>query len=60
MGSTVAGCRAGTRRTFATFEESEKRQLGEQLSDGVGRQVELDEARAAAVLPVVKRLLGLP
>jgi hypothetical protein len=53
------------RRTFSTFEPAERRQLGERVANGtitlaktVNRQV--DEARAARVLPILTLLLGQP
>ncbi|HEX6499749.1 MAG TPA: DUF5682 family protein [Micromonosporaceae bacterium] len=51
------------RRTFATFPEPERRAIGERVrSAGYGRasraDVDLDERRAARVLPTVALLLG--
>jgi hypothetical protein len=52
------------RRTFATFAAGERRQLGERATRG-GRPAghaasdDLDHARAARVLPLVTRILGL-
>lgn len=49
------------RRTFSTFSPSEKRQLGERARHGrqlVKAPSELDEERAAKVLPVLRLLLG--
>jgi hypothetical protein len=57
------------RRTFATFPGPERRQIGERVRAGVsagagGRawgfeDEELDADRAALVLPVLRRLLGV-
>jgi len=57
------------RRTFATFPGPERRQIGERVRAGVaagadGRgwaaeDEDLDAARAALVLPVLRRLLGV-
>lgn len=54
------------RRTFATFQPAERRQIGERvrvLTGGAPREtraeeVEIDQERAAAALPTVLRLLG--
>jgi hypothetical protein len=56
------------RRTFSTFEAPLRRNLGEKVRRGAAsttasRRVapsDFDEARAAKVLPLVARLLGLP
>lgn len=60
------------RRTFATFPSGERRQLGERArtraagagaqpwaSDGPAEDINFDQERADAVLPLVARLLGL-
>jgi hypothetical protein len=52
------------RRTFATFPSGERRQIGEQVRRGTraaapAADVDLDEDRAALVLPVLERLLEL-
>jgi hypothetical protein len=52
------------RRTFATFPTGERRQLGERAARGatpirLARADEIDHARAARVLPLVTRILGL-
>jgi hypothetical protein len=53
------------RRTFATFHSPERRAIGERLRHGAaarageGGEEELDEERAARVLPLVRQLLGL-
>ena len=54
------------RRTFATFAAAERRQIGERLARaGAGGRTaaaadgELDEARAAQVLPLLARILGV-
>ena len=53
------------RRTFATFSESERRQIGERVVEDAVRSrrpaivAELDVARANAVLPTLARLLGV-
>jgi hypothetical protein len=50
------------RRTFSTFSSPERRQIGERARHGVrqrGDQLLLDEARAAKVLPMLERLLGI-
>jgi uncharacterized protein DUF5682 len=52
------------RRTFATFEPPERQKLGERAKSGAGPAreaaslAEFDAARAAAVLPVLAKLLG--
>ncbi|HVQ89741.1 MAG TPA: DUF5682 family protein [Mycobacteriales bacterium] len=55
------------RRTFSTFEVGERRVLAEQIRRGTGVPAaatsevsDLDEVRAAAALPVVATLLGIP
>ncbi len=54
------------RRTFATFEAPERRQLGQRVENGSVALVaapganDTDEARAALVLPILTRLLGTP
>jgi hypothetical protein len=53
------------RRTFATFEASERRQIGERLARRGSRAAvaagdgELDDERAALVLPLLARILGV-
>lgn len=52
------------RRTFATFPAPERRQMGERVAQGASVQVavasgDFDVARAEAVLPLVRQLLGL-
>lgn len=53
------------RRTFATFAAPERRQMGERVKRGAAQAMaaaangEFDAARAEAVLPLVKQLLGL-
>jgi hypothetical protein len=55
------------RRTFSTFEAPERRQMGERVKRGrsTGPEItatefgEFDTARAEAVLPLVKKLLGM-
>ena len=60
------------RRTFSTFEPPERRQMGERARRGrakagshpaaagaAGAPGDLDEARAAAVLPLLCQILGL-
>jgi hypothetical protein len=54
------------RRTFATFAAPERRQIGERAARGPVRApaadeagADLDHVRAAAVLPIVARILGL-
>ena len=50
------------RRTFALFSRPERRQMGERAAGGVKareRAETIDEARAARVLPVVRRILGV-
>ena len=54
------------RRTFATFEQAARRQVGERLARGArgGARTadgdgELDEERAAQVLPLLARILGV-
>jgi hypothetical protein len=54
------------RRTFGTFAAGERRAVAEHVRHGTGRaaatgggEPDLDEARAAAALPVVATLLGL-
>ncbi|PWF47935.1 DUF5682 family protein [Massilia glaciei] len=52
------------RRTFATFEAAERRQLAQRVSSGgvllaaSGTESEIDARRAALVLPILARLLG--
>ncbi len=52
------------RRTFATFPAPERRQMGERVAQGASVRVavasgDFDATRAEAVLPLVRRLLGL-
>ncbi len=50
------------RRTFATFSAAERRQMGERVRHGgqkASDDLVLDEARAQAVMPVVRQLLGI-
>jgi hypothetical protein len=52
------------RRTFATFPAPERRQMGERVAQGASVRVavasgDFDFARAEAVLPLVRQLLGL-
>ena len=52
------------RRTFATFERAERRQIGDQIRgvQGLGRSrgvLELDAARVAAGLATIAQLLGV-
>ena len=51
------------RRTFATFDAGERRQMQERARRGVGTlsggEDEVDPARADAVLPLVAKLLGI-
>ncbi len=59
------------RRTFSTFEPAERRQMGEKVSRSSGgsegalktsqmpQQMDLDIARADAVIPVLSRILGI-
>ena len=53
------------RRTFATFEAPERRQMGERVKNGaaallaVSTVSDLDEQRAAIALPLVAQILGL-
>lgn len=53
------------RRTFATFTAPERRQMGERVKQGqavllaVAVANDIDEARAAAALPLVAMMLGL-
>ncbi len=50
------------RRTFSTFAAPERRQMGERVRRGVGdpsSDENLDEARAQAVMPTVRQLLGI-
>lgn len=50
------------RRTFSTFPRPERRQLGERVagaSSSASLDREIDEARAAKVVPIVRQLLGL-
>ncbi|MBI3878012.1 MAG: hypothetical protein HY300_18970, partial [Verrucomicrobia bacterium] len=53
------------RRTFSSFPAPERRQMGERVKSGGSRVMasamtgEFDTARAEAVLPLVKQLLGL-
>ncbi|SHG46663.1 DUF5682 family protein [Massilia sp. CF038] len=52
------------RRTFASFEPAERRQLGERVAHGSvvlaqpGSSAAVDEARAAQILPMLTLLLG--
>lgn len=55
------------RRTFATYPDGVRQQLQERLRDASdrsapvsGRAVAFDEDRAAAVIPAIGRILGLP
>lgn len=52
------------RRTFATFAAPERRQMGERVAQGTSVRVavassDFDVARAEAVLPLVRQLLGV-
>ncbi len=52
------------RRTFSTFAAPERRQMGERVAQGASVRVavasgDFDAARAEAVLPLVRQLLGL-
>ncbi|MEM6793746.1 MAG: DUF5682 family protein [Acidobacteriota bacterium] len=54
------------RRTFATFEEGQRRQMGRRVRAGMGAvpsregpEARVDERRGARVLPVVRQLFGL-
>ena len=54
------------RRTFATFESAERRQMGERVARGVKPtglrtkiQTDFDEERAIRALPLVAKILGL-
>ena len=49
------------RRTFSSFSAPERRQMGARVKRGVApsRTVMVDETRAQAVMPVVRRLLGV-
>jgi hypothetical protein len=53
------------RRTFATFEAPERRQMGERVKQGqaalpaIAAANDIDETRAAAALPLVAMILGL-
>lgn len=52
------------RRTFSTFAAPERRQMGERVAQGASVRVavasgDFDVARAEAVLPLVKQLLGI-
>ncbi|MGD1911646.1 MAG: DUF5682 family protein [Rivularia sp. (in: cyanobacteria)] len=55
------------RRTFATFSEPERRQMGERVKNGVDGKVagfsddedEINEANAVLVLPILKQFLGV-
>ena len=65
-GDRFAGILPLLRRTFATFEPSERRQIGERIRAAAREappepragEAEIDETRAAAALPTVLRLLG--
>ena len=54
------------RRTFATFSEPERRQMGERVKNGVDGNVpnfddgddDINEANAVLVLPILKQFLG--
>ena len=53
------------RRAFAAFTPAERRRMGERLGQHGARSAhpaapELDPARAAAVLPILRTLLGVP
>jgi hypothetical protein len=53
------------RRTVATFTPPERRAIGERIARGASRVAAdgnrvLDEARAALVMPIVYRILGVP
>ncbi len=55
------------RRTFATFSEPERRQMGEKVKNGVDGNVsnnaddgsDINEANAVLVLPILKQFLGV-
>ncbi|MEM9923762.1 MAG: DUF5682 family protein [Cyanobacteria bacterium P01_D01_bin.50] len=55
------------RRTFATFSEPERRQMGERVKNGVDGKVagfsddedDINQANAVLVLPILKQLLGV-
>jgi hypothetical protein len=55
------------RRTFSTFHQPERRQIGNKIKSGIGGGIqtaetefgEIDEARAEMVLPLVAQLLGV-
>ncbi len=55
------------RRTFATFSEPERRQMGEKVKNGVdGNESnnadddsDINEANAVSVLPILKQFLGV-
>jgi hypothetical protein len=54
------------RRTFATFSEPERRQMGERVKNGVDRVSnvaddgsDINEANAVLILPIVKQFLGV-
>jgi hypothetical protein len=52
------------RRTFATFPAPERRQMGERVAQGASARLsvasgDFDVARAEAVLPLVRQLLGV-
>ena len=55
------------RRTFATFSEPERRQMGERVKNGVDGKVagfsddddDINEANAVLVLPILKQFLGV-
>ena len=50
------------RRTFVTFSAAERRQMGERVKHGgqtASDDLVLDEARAQAVMPIVRQLLGI-
>lgn len=50
------------RRSFALFTKPERRQIGERVAGGavmLRTSTEIDEARAARVLPIVRRILGV-
>lgn len=65
-GDRFAGILPLLRRTFATLEPSERRQIGERIRAAAqgappapqAGEAEIDEKRAAAALPTVLRLLG--
>ena len=51
------------RRTFSTFEEPERRQIGRIISGRVrsrdSAETQIDEDRANAMLPILSKLLGI-